>query len=110
MAMSGHTRPAALHTCLQTFIASSQVNARRASAAETLSRDLAVRRDDEQHAAILHQFRVLRANMTDPAARLGVDRREQFHYLDDAHGIAFPDLASDLDKGRGVRGRCTIEG
>src|SRR5262249_42677298 len=55
--------------------------------------------DDEQGLAELHRLAVRAENLGDGAALVGFDLIEDLHGLDDADGVAFLDLAADLDEG-----------
>src|SRR5215831_18262358 len=59
--------------------------------------------DDKQCAAVFDEFRILRANLNDPACNLGMDRREKFHHFDQAKCIALADDAADFDEWRSFR-------
>src|SRR5262249_16109126 len=59
--------------------------------------------DDKQCAAVFDEFRILRADLNDPACNLGMDRREKFHDFDQAKCIALADDAADFDEWRSFR-------
>src|SRR5206468_10246832 len=66
--------------------------------------------DYEQRLTELDGLAVLHQDLGDGAGHVGIDFVEELHRFDDAQGIAFLHGRTDVDEGRGARGRGAVEG